>query len=552
LAGLPWSTRGGLVALTLLLAACGSNDGSEDGASGASGSSGQSGASGNGGTGSSGTSGQSGAGGSGSSGASGNGGTGSSGTCGNGSPTLAVVPLTTLSVAAMGTPDDTAAHQLGPYEWGGNYGTAPEIVAKPYSGGLDILWQDHAASNKAFLLRVEGSAGSYAVTAAWELETLGKIMGLDRDGDGNFVVASGVDEESTLTSTWPAPGEHRPDIVRLSQFDGSGCVLREIDVDMARQAKQADSEPIINPMTAATSRLVVHGTEVALLHGINTDYDAKVDARHQKALTTHLDLSTGLVTRTSTMWMSHSFDQRLFFDGQGFVELHIGDAYDRAIALGRFTPTQDDGPVALFRPKGALGENSTCTRLGAIEPIASGDYGYLVAFTTDRSPTYPSGSWATVDDHFELGLLRVKRSFASGNEPFVDSTSSNVSQQVVTSSGESVTNYVQWLTDYSSGAHAVASRMVGLGGDQYLVLWERWTGTSGDDQAYAGTWATVVDAAGNTVQAAKQIGSEPLSLGDDAVLFDGKALFVTGDSGSRQLVLNFVSSTLETSTVPLP
>jgi hypothetical protein len=63
----------------------------------------------------------------------------------------------------------------------------------------------------------------------------------------------------------------------------------------------------------------------------------------------------------------------------------LGDAYPRAIALGRFN-AGDEGTATyeLFKPKGETGDNNTFTRLGGIAPIATGDMGYVVVFTTER------------------------------------------------------------------------------------------------------------------------------------------------------------------------
>ena len=97
------------------------------------------------------------------------------------------------------------------------------------------------------------------------------------------------------------------------------------------RADRTAPELLINPMTAATSRLSGATDVFALVHGINTDPDGQ-GVRHQKALTTHLDASTGEVTRTASIWVSYPFDQRMIFDGQGFVELHLGDAYPRDLS----------------------------------------------------------------------------------------------------------------------------------------------------------------------------------------------------------------------------
>ncbi len=276
--------------------------------------------------------------------------------------------LATTSVAEMGTPFDPDASDLvDPFDWNTNYGKPPELVALADGENVDVLWQD-SEQKKAFVVRAEKGEAGYAVTRAYAVPIIDKIMGFSRDEAGNYYYATGIDEDDEIDETTPPAEQHRSGIVRLIKFGPEGgCALLNVDVDLAREEKASDSEPIVNPMVAASSRLAYADGAIALVHGINTKPDMQ-GTRHQKALTTHLDATTGAVTRTDSMWVSHSFDQRLFHDGSGFVELHLGDAYPRALALGRFQADGGTNTYEVFLPKGPTGENSTFTRLGGIAP----------------------------------------------------------------------------------------------------------------------------------------------------------------------------------------
>jgi hypothetical protein len=479
----------------------------------------------------------------GSGGASGSGGVSQ---CG-GNPTLSVMALTTTAIANMAPPfDSDQEDDVGPYNWQTNYGKPPEIIALASGNELDILWQD-ANGGRGFVVHVAQSGASFAVTQAYEVSLIDRIMGFARDEAGNYYVATGIDEDGDLTDTNPPPDVHRSGIVQIVKFDVNGCVLLEVDVGAARGQAGAD-EDIINPMVAASSRLAYAGGRLALVHGINTDPDMQ-GTRHQKALTTHIDAATGVAVRTESMWVSHSFDQRLFWDGQGFVELHLGDAFPRAIALGRFVEDDGTDTYELFDPKGPEGGNPTYTRLGGIAPAAAGDFGYLVAFVTDRSATVPAD--ATIEGTRDLALIRVRRDFASmdpDNGGFIDESTST---QDVMSSGEAATNHLAWLTDYAGAANADRPRLVAIGGDQFVVLWERWTGTD-NDEAFEGTYAMVIDAAGTTVAPAMRVSDHHISRGDDAVVLGNRALFVTGSGSPASLALNFVAADLTTEVVTLP
>jgi hypothetical protein len=474
---------------------------------------------------------------------------------------LKVTRLDTTAIAIMGKPFDSDGDKTSPWGFQTNYGMPPEIVALPDGENLDILWQDHSAdparnqadpnknAKKAFVVRVEKGAAGYAITRAFQIDQLAHIMGLAKDETGNYYVATGVDEDKDITSTMPGPGMHRPGIVKLVKFDANGCKSLEIDADNERAKADPKSQPIINPMVAATSRLAYSTGRLALLHGINVDYDDKVMARHQKALTTHFDSATGAATLTDSMWVSHSFDQRLLWDGSGFTEVHLGDAFPRAIVIGRFND-QKKGTKSyeLFKPKGAEGDNNTFTRLGGIAPIATGDFGYLVVFTTERG----SETTAILNGTRDLAFLRVSRAFATMDEKgtaFVDGATT----QAAMSSGAAVTNKLSWLTNYAADtAQAERPHVAAIGGDQVVVLWERWTGTADKQSVFAGTQALTLGTDGVVKAMPTQLSQHHLHRGDDLVSLGAQALYVSGDGTAKKLTLNLIGADLTLTAVDLP
>jgi hypothetical protein len=255
------------------------------------------------------------------------------------------------------------------------------------------------------------------------------------------------------------------------------------------------------------------------------------------------------VTRDSSMWVSHSFDQRLFWDGTGFTELHLGDAFPRAIALGRFGDAQSGTETyELFKPKGETGANDTYTRLGGIAPIAAGDFGYAVVFTTDRGAETAEILNGTRD----VAMLRVSRGFAdmdAEGTSFVDGAST----QAVMSAGQAVSNKLTWLTDYAAdAAQADRSRIAAVGADQFVVLWERWTGTEDRESEFVGSHALLLGADGTVKLTPKQLSMRHLPRGDDMVSLGSRALFVSGSAASKTLTLNLIGADLTLESVEIP
>jgi hypothetical protein len=274
-----------------------------------------------------------------------------------------------VSVPLALTPFDANLDDLGgPSSWSVNYGKIPEIIVASNGAEIDVLAQDYDPNTpwNAVLLHIQpGSSGYEIVQALTGLPMLDRVMGLAVDASGNRYYATGVDESDEVNPNYPPLDTYRSNIVRVIKLNPAGEILFNIDLDTARHAFDPNSEMIINPMVAATARLAVGGNEIALVHGINTDPDWNIGGqRHQKALSTRLDATSGAILQTASVWVSHSFDQKLFYDGEGIIEHHLGDAYPRYLVFGR-----NHQSYPLFYIKGDLGENNTRTRLGNIALI---------------------------------------------------------------------------------------------------------------------------------------------------------------------------------------
>lgn len=453
---------------------------------------------------------------------------------------MVVGPEFSIPVSSVLTPFDANLYDLnGPESWSANYGMTPQMIVASDGTELDVLAQDYndATAWKAVLLHIEPvtTGSGYKVTQALtDMPFIDLVMGLSIDSSGNRYYATGVYEDDVVNATYPPAGTYRSNIVRVVKLDATGSVLFNIDLDIARHDFNAGAEMIINPMVAATSRLLVGGNEIALVHGINTGPDPKLNGtRHQKALSTRLNATTGAVTRTSSVWVSHSFDERLLYDGAGIIEHHLGDAYPRYIVFAR-----NHTSYPLFHIKGSLGDNVTYTRLGNLALI-EGDptYKYIALFATEGN----AATAETINGARNLAMVRVKGSDNSIDPNLPDTLT-------VTSSGTSRTNRLKWLTTYSdaSNLHAERPKLVALGGDRYIALWEEWRNTgSWWESDYHGVYAMLIDDEGNVLRPATLVTSEHhLPRGDDAFLLDGCAAWMTGSEANKSLTIHFVDENL--------
>jgi len=447
-----------------------------------------------------------------------------------------------IPVSSILTPFDANSNDLsGPSSWAANYGKTPEIIVASNNVELDILAQDYDSGTawNAVLLHVAPKSNGYGykiTQALTNIPMLDRVMGLAIDDFGNRYYATGVDESSVVSPTYPPLNTYRSNIIRVIKLNWAGDIQINIDLDIARYAFNNVAEMIINPMVVATSRLAVSGDEIALVHGNNTAPDWNIGgARHQKALSTRLDIN-GAILRTSSVWVSHSFDQRLFYDSGEIIEYHLGDAYPRYLVFGR-----NHTSYPLFYIKGELGENLTATRLGNIALIENDlTYGYIALFATETSAVPGNIFDNMINGPRNLAIVRINRNDNSIDPNLPDTLTVN-------SSGMQYTNRLKWLTHYSGSMnlHAERPKLIGIGEDKYIVLWEEWLNTGKFSDTFNGVYGMIIDDKGNTLRAATLITNQHhLPRGDDAFLLDNRAAWIAGNAVEKKLYIHFVDISL--------
>lgn len=529
-----------LLGTILPLAACGSNgDGVDSGSGGSGGGDGSGvGGSGNNGTGSSGNG----------TGASGNGtGGGDTGPTTNVKPDCAVES----SIAALGTPFDSASDNNGPDSHNSMYGARPQIVARSRGdGSLDIAWLDNGPETEAdrdiILTHVERTETGYE--AAWhdKVEGLGILAGFARVGDDSLVLTA---LSEAISGSVAPENQDRDGILQIVRRtngceDGYRVDLRS-DFD-----GNTDRLPIYQPLVAGDSRLDVSGDTYAIHYSQHTEYDEGVTNRHQVGRMFLGSIVDGELAHENG-GISHSFSQRLTPIEGGFLTGELGDASHRGIAAGRLMNDGEFSRTNAFAIKGGDGPtgggyNNTFTRLG---PIFEAPHGGVLFFTSEDETDYTT---ARVNVSRNLALVHLKTSFwdvdsPNYTTPAVDTAEGNDDTDAFDAPmkdywGGTYTGKNQgiaWLTDYSNREtdHAERPHAVRIADDAYLVLWEHWSLS-----AYIETMAIVVDEYGNVKTAAKSLGAERLHRNGESFALAGGAAWVTGAAG--QLVLHVVDASL--------
>jgi len=192
--------------------------------------------------------------------------------------------------------------------------------------------------------------------------------------------------------------------------------------------------------------------------------------------------------------VSHSFDQRLIFDGKDFIALHKGDSYPYAGLIIEKLVTQ--------RPLIARANAFACPTIGNsvyfdLGGLAAEADGYPILFTATRntSPASKENEGKLNALPYDLALVYVVRNFeakpgpknpydtlssgilANGYAPDQDFSVDNftwnpAASQFNNKEQRHIRRRVLWLTENGPNTRAMNAKLVKLRDGQYIALWD--------------------------------------------------------------------------------
>lgn len=159
--------------------------------------------------------------------------------------------------------------------------------------------------------------------------------------------------------------------------------------------------------------------------------------------------SQTVVSNIGTGYVSHSFNQFIQVDDDRVLTVNHGDAYPRAIVLGRFSASADAGKFGGYKSlnvlpfQGSIGDNATNAAAGGFE---ISDTNYLIA----GNMVPQDQNWRSYNTRNIFLAVVPKDDFPNGNV------------------------LLKQVTDYPEGGDYSAStpHLVEISKDRYAVLWE--------------------------------------------------------------------------------
>ncbi len=443
--------------------------------------------------------------------------------------------VTLVEIDVKGSPFDTDfKEQVLPASHENIYGSPPHIISLFGDGFGHICWED--VKEKSLNITLVNSNLEVQNTILIK-SPMPKFGGCTMDEKGNYFVIFAKDNKD---------GDFSSNI-KLVKYDKTGKELGSFEPSIDRKGFD-----VMTPISAATSKLSYGNGKIAIHMGKTQHKNVRDGLNHQSAIFIVVDSETMKQDeKLSSTWMaSHSFDQRIIFDGTDFLTLDLADNFPRGFAF-RKSGSKSSRVIFTYKTKHkpdgkTSNDNRTYSELGGIVSTKSS---YAVLGASEKSFTNDNAN-DNLNDSRNLFLLLVAKDFDTKKNPLKDGKAQNnlVSKEVVISKGEDSGeigfydfgggfNHQQrrgviWLTNYNDKEKENAARpkIVYLDENKILVLWESWSSSSFNSTKYM-----IVNSTGKIIKKETDLGSIRLGRADEPILVDGKVIWVTGKESKQKL-----------------
>jgi hypothetical protein len=456
----------------------------------------------------------------------------------------------------------------------------PQIVPVVHGKKLYLAWHTWGRDSPGDKIVVatiatDGLTGG-KLTALRTVPSQGGLVGFTVD-------AAGVDHVLTARAEH-LPNRPQGDFVTEvhRKWRKDAVVLYAGGVATDLNAPRFTPLPFYGLMNAGSGRLATGAGQLAAVFA-RRRYTAGDGLIHQEAnaLLVTRNLSAVLLKAGNTV--SHSFDQRLIFDGTDFVALHQGDAYPyAALIIEKLRTKRGRFPQATRVPVYACPTfaNSVYFELGG---LAAEPDGYPVLFTSTRNIAAVSAGTerASHNTAWDLAMVYVRRDFdtrrqpanpydlltwgvlAQGYAPDEKFTVDNFTFNPKTVDFDkpdprTIRRRVLWLTEHDRTTKATHAKFAKLRAGEYLALWEEHTFADGRWR-HATTRGMAIGSSGAggkktiTKGSAIEMKGVRLHQGDDAVVLtiEGAPYAAWVTAAGDQLLLHTLGADLKHKSYPL-
>jgi len=253
-------------------------------------------------------------------------------------------------------------------------------------------------------------------------------------------------------------------------------------------------------------------------------------------------------------YTSHSFDQKLLVTSDGgYLFAERGDAYDRGIVISKISSTAKNArSYPSFIPFHFKNGYIYQTTYASLAGIAECSNGYVLAGASEKTLSYDAAKDPEFNESRNIFMQVFSKNFTSSstNDPNVQllQGESRIAQGTyVSGTGnceENAKDYgILWLTDYTGSYYASNPKLISLGEDKLLIMWEKKKYLIDDywSDQYIEAYYMVVSSDGSVLITQTVIQDERLAQYEEPDYVDGCIYWTTSDGESNNYIVHRLS-----------
>lgn len=361
-----------------------------------------------------------------------------------------------------------------------------------------------------------------------------------QDQSGNFYIVYGKDDTADMND--PAAGSAI--VMTIVKYDGNGKQLTKLTY----KGNETISDycnigfGTKEPFEAANCKLIIDGDGVLVCRFGRTMYNG-----HQSSHALYVDTKTMTKLIYKVPYTSHSLEQKVIATSDGgYLMADRGDAFDRGIIVSKVNKYTLDENISFnsfhFR-NGYIYQ----TTYASIAGLAECTNGYALAGVSEKTLSYDIASNPVFNESRNLFLQVISKNFTSdsSNQAWVqllngDTRAAEGKYVSITGGCEAgaVDYGVLWLTNYTGNYYASNARMLPIGNDQLLFMWEKKLYERRQYDQYITSYYMVVTSTGEVIIPETEIQDIRLSDYGEPTFRNGYVYWTTSDGKSMNFIVN--------------
>ncbi len=271
--------------------------------------------------------------------------------------------------------------------------------------------------------------------------------------------------------------------------------------------------------------------------------------KHQSSHTLYIDTNTMTKLKYLSPYTSHSIGQKVIATSDGsYLMVDRGDAFDRGYQVHKVNQyTKDIWSIPnfiSFHFRNGYIYQTTYSVLGGLAECSNG---YALSGVSEKTLSYETASDPNYNESRNLFLQVFSKNFTSNssNQANVQLLSGDTRKAegtfVDTTGGceaGAVDYGVLWLTNYTGNYYASNPKMISIGNDQLLFMWEKKLYSRDDYDHYITSCYMVVSSTGEIVIPETELQDVYLTTFGEPTYKDGYVYWTTSDGKSKKLVMH--------------